>query len=122
MTAESASTRHVPKRSAMAPNIGCPRPQSRFWIAMASPKVVRSQPRSASIGNWKKPIAERGPKLIAAIRQPQMMISQGKLDTRRVGTVEVAIAGFSGGSGDPSDIFGPIKRIGCDVRFNFPDA
>ena len=44
---------------------------------MARPNVVRSQPFSASIGSWKKPIAERGPKVIAAIRQPQMMISHG---------------------------------------------
>ena len=47
---------------AMAPNTGRPRPQNRFWIAIARPKVVRSQPFSASIGSWKKPIAERGPK------------------------------------------------------------
>ena len=72
-----ASTRQVPKRSAMAPKNGRPRPQNRFWIAMARPNVVRSQPFSASIGSWKKPIAERGPKVIAAIRQPQMMISHG---------------------------------------------
>ena len=51
---------------------------------MARPKVVRSQPFSASIGNWKKPIAERGPKVSAAIRQPQMMMSHG---TDRAATV-----------------------------------
>ena len=45
---------------------------------MANPKVVRSQPVSASIGNWKKPIAERGPKDISAISDPAMMISQGR--------------------------------------------
>ena len=44
---------------------------------MARPNVVRSQPFSASMGNWKKPMAERGPKVSAAIRQPQMMISHG---------------------------------------------
>ena len=44
---------------------------------MARPNVVRSQPFSASIGSWKKPMAERGPKVSAAIRQPQMMISHG---------------------------------------------
>ena len=55
-------------------------PQNRFCSAMARPKVVRSQPFSASIGSWKKPIAERGPKVRAAIRQPQTMISQGRPD------------------------------------------
>jgi hypothetical protein len=46
-------------------------------MAIANPKVVRSHPLSASIGNWKNPIAERGPKVIAAITHPQIMISQG---------------------------------------------
>jgi hypothetical protein len=75
---DMARTRHVPNLSASAPNTGVPSPQARFWIAIARPKVVRSHPFSASIGNWKKPIAERGPKVMAAMRQPQMMISQGK--------------------------------------------
>ena len=44
---------------------------------MARPKSARDQPVSASIGNWKKPIAERGPKVKAAMRQPLAMISQG---------------------------------------------
>ena len=47
---------------------------------MARPKVVRSQPFSASMGSWKKPMAERGPNVMAAIRQPQAMISQGRPD------------------------------------------
>ncbi len=79
ITPDSASTRHVPNLSASAPKIGVPSPHARFWIAIANPNVVRSQPFSASIGNWKKPIAERGPKVSAAIRQPHMMISQGRL-------------------------------------------
>jgi hypothetical protein len=29
------------------------------------------------MGNWKKPIAERGPKVISAIRQPHAMSSNG---------------------------------------------
>lgn len=44
---------------------------------MASPKVDRSQPVSESIGSWKKPMAERGPKVSMAIRAPATMISQG---------------------------------------------
>ena len=38
---------------------------------------ARDQPVYASIGSWKNPIAERGPKVSAAIRQPLAMISQG---------------------------------------------
>jgi hypothetical protein len=45
---------------------------------MASAKVLRSQPFSSSMGSWKKPIAERGPNVSAAMRQPQTTISQGK--------------------------------------------
>ena len=41
------------------------------------PNVVRSQPRASSIGNWKKPIAERGPNVNIAIRQPQMITASG---------------------------------------------
>ncbi|MNL05447.1 hypothetical protein D3C87_1260460 [compost metagenome] len=44
---------------------------------MASPKVERSQPVSASMGSWKKPIAERGPKVMTAISDPATMIAQG---------------------------------------------
>jgi hypothetical protein len=70
--------RQVPNLSANAPKNGWPRPQQRFWMAMARPKVVRSQPVSASIGNWKKPMAERGPKVSMAIMEPAAMISQGR--------------------------------------------
>ena len=34
-------------------------------------------PVSASIGSWKKPMAERGPKVITAISDPARMMSQG---------------------------------------------
>ncbi len=46
---------------------------------MARPKVERSQPVSASIGNWKKPMAERGPNVMTAISDPAAIISQGML-------------------------------------------
>ena len=58
---------------------------------MARPNVWRSQPLSASIGSWKKPIAERGPKVSAAIRQPQMMISHGTRPAGRWVAVIVAM-------------------------------
>jgi hypothetical protein len=67
----------VPYLSAIAPKIGWPRPHIKFWIAIAMPNVARSQPVSCSIGSWKKPIAERGPKVINAITQPAATISQG---------------------------------------------
>ena len=57
---------------------------------MASPKVERSQPRSASIGSWKNPMAERGPKVITAISDPARMMSQGM-----AGRLVVVIGGFS---------------------------
>jgi hypothetical protein len=63
---------------------------------MASPKVVRSQPFSASIGSWKKPIAERGPKVIAAIRHPHAMISQGVADAVLEGAAIVMGAALVG--------------------------
>lgn len=64
------STRPVPYLSAKAPKKGWLTPQNRFWKAIARPKVERSQPRSASIGNWKKPMADRGPKVMTAISDP----------------------------------------------------
>jgi hypothetical protein len=39
-----------PKRSATAPAMGCPTPQSRFWIASAKEKMSRPQPLLTDIG------------------------------------------------------------------------
>ncbi len=101
MMPDSASTRQVPKRSAMAPKKGRPAPQKKFCSAMARPKSVRSQPFSASMGSWKKPIAERGPKVSAAIRQPQTMISHGRLlDWGRAEAATLAICALSCLAGD----------------------
>src|SRR5690606_13284086 len=89
---DMVSTRQVPKRSATAPKTGCPKPQMRFWMAIARPKVVRSQPLSSSMGSWKRPIAERGPKVMAAMMQPLMMISQGNVGSEeRAGVVETTM-------------------------------
>lgn len=44
-------------------------------MAMASAKISRPQPCSFDIGVRKKPIVERGPKLIAAITQPATITS-----------------------------------------------
>ena len=46
-------------------------------MAMAMAKSSRLQPLSVSIGIWKKPIAERGPKVRSAIRQPAAIASHG---------------------------------------------
>src|SRR5262245_35710919 len=67
----------MPKRSAIAPAIGWPSPQSRFCSATASPNTSRPQPNSRLIGWTKKPSDERGPKLSNAIRPPQTMITSG---------------------------------------------
>ena len=67
----------MPKRSAMAPAIGWPRPHNRFCSASARPKTSRPQANSRLIGWMKKPRLERGPKLNSAIRHPQMMMTSG---------------------------------------------
>ena len=53
---------------------------------------------------------------------PKFGVTTGVSASDRAKTIAVAIADSPAGSGDPSDIFRPIKRIGCDERFNFPDA
>src|SRR5262247_4504181 len=70
-------TRTVPKRSAIAPENGCAAPQIRVCIATESAKISRSQPWAAEIGVRKKPSAERGPKPIIEIRQPQTTTTIG---------------------------------------------
>src|SRR5215207_9489748 len=67
----------MPKRSAMAPAIGWPRPHNRFCSASARPKTSRPQVNSRLIGWMKKPRLERGPKLNSAIKHPQMMMTSG---------------------------------------------
>ena len=71
------STRAVPKRSAIAPAIGWPMPQRRFWIAKASANTSRPQPFAFDIGVRKNPNDERGPKLSIAISEPQMRMMAG---------------------------------------------
>ena len=44
-----------PNRSATAPNSGCPIPQARFWMAIASENSARAQPNSSAIGIWNTP-------------------------------------------------------------------
>ena len=76
------STRKAPNRSAIAPAKGWPTPQSRFWIAMAKPKVSRPQPYSVIIGSWNRPDEARGPKVIRAIRQPARTMISGETRVR----------------------------------------
>ena len=70
-------TRTVPKRSAIAPEIGWPNPHNRFWIANARPNTSRPQENSRLIGCRKKPKVERGPKVSMPIRQPHTTITSG---------------------------------------------
>src|SRR5262249_46026840 len=67
----------VPKRSASAPENGCAAPYSKVCIATDSAKTSRPQPLSLDIGVRKKPSAERGPKPMSEIRQPQTRITAG---------------------------------------------
>ena len=78
-SAPMASTRQVPNLSLTTPNSGCPIPHNRFCSAMARPKVARSQPLASSIGNWKNPIAERGPNASSEMIQAQPMATAGSL-------------------------------------------
>src|SRR5215467_14646050 len=72
----------VPKRSASAPENGCAAPYSRVCIATDSAKTSRLQPLSLDIGVRKKPSAERGPKPMSEIRQPQTRITAGVRQVR----------------------------------------
>src|SRR3954453_11231459 len=76
-TAPAHITRRVPKRSAIAPEIGWPMPHNRFWIATASPNTSRPHENSLLIGCRKNPNVERGPNVNMPIRHPQMMITSG---------------------------------------------
>ena len=68
-------------------------------MAMASAKISRPQPCSFDIGVRKKPIVERGPKLIAAMAQPAMMTS-GTERTAARATGEASVMGrIRGGEG-----------------------
>src|SRR3546814_14976381 len=59
------------------PATGTPRPHSRFWIAMARPNVLRSQPWVTVIGSRNRPKLERMPKPTMAIRQPARITTNG---------------------------------------------
>src|SRR6185503_11658287 len=76
-TAPIDSTRSEPKRSAMAPAKGVAAPQIRTWMASASANTSRPQLKADDIGVRKRPSAARGPKPIAPIRQPQMIMTSG---------------------------------------------
>ena len=52
-------------------------PHNKFWIASAIENTSRPQWLACDIGVRKKPSEERGPKLIIAIRQPQITITKG---------------------------------------------
>ena len=57
-------------RSASAPKIGCPIPQARFWMAMASENSARGQPNSSAMGIWNTPKEARTAKLSIRMMQP----------------------------------------------------
>src|SRR6202020_2093476 len=91
-SAPAQITRKVPKRSAIAPEIGCPRPHSRFWIASARPKTSRPQENSRLIGCKKKPKVERGPNVSMPIRQPHTTITSGVRQVAAAGDGSSAVA------------------------------
>src|SRR5215813_13111115 len=100
----------VPKRSASAPEKGCAAPYSRVCIATDSAKTSRLQPLSFDIGVRKKPSAERGPKPMSEIRQPQTRTTVG---VRQL-AAWIGEAGGLPGISDPSGRGGrrkPLHRL-----------
>ena len=74
------------------PTNGWAAPQTRFWMAIASAKTSRPQPFSVVMGVRKKPMVDRGPKLMTATRQPATTITgTDRQDGRSVGCVLVVI-------------------------------
>ena len=59
----------------MAPKIGWPMPQARFWMAMASENSARGQPNCSAIGIWNTPKLARMPKPTSSTTQ--LAISTG---------------------------------------------
>src|SRR3546814_9075352 len=77
MRARLAGTRPAPERWASAPATGCDTTQTRFWMAMATAKTSRPQPKSADIGARNSPKLERMPKDSTASRQPAAITTSG---------------------------------------------
>src|SRR5262245_8719155 len=75
--APAHNTRTAPKRSATPPANGWPRPHSSFWMATASENTSRPQFPDTDSGVRNCPMAERGPKLSKAMRQPQPITKAG---------------------------------------------
>ena len=69
MSAPSTIARRSPNRSAIAAKIGCPKPQARFWMAMASENSARGQPNCSEMGIWNSPKLARMPKPTSRITQ-----------------------------------------------------
>src|SRR5215207_7869910 len=75
--APTLRTRTVPKRSAIAPANGWPKPQSRFCSAIENAKTSRPQLLSSETGVMKNPREERRPNVSTAIRHPQTTSTAG---------------------------------------------
>src|SRR4051794_31603161 len=77
-------------------------PQSRFCSAKASANTSRPQPFADDIGVRKKPIDERGPNPINAIRHPHTMITAGVRQVmalaRKTWLMEIALVARQGGA------------------------
>src|SRR4051812_19598468 len=94
---------------------GSAAPQRRFWIAMANENTSRPKPSSCVMGWRKKPMAERGPNVRIAIRQPQPMISAGVRQPSDCGCATVVIPCPSGADRSESNLggdgLGPQHRL-----------
>ena len=73
--------------SAMAPKIGWPMPQARFWMAIASENSERSQPNSSAIGIWNTPKEARTAKLTMMMMQPTIRTGVNSGADRSMGSL-----------------------------------
>src|SRR5690606_36962160 len=105
------TVRAVPQRSAIAPANGWVAPHSRFWIAMASAKVSRPQPRSRLIGCRNRPKLERMPNDSRTTSDPQVMaISAARVSGWDTDSVLLARALDEGAS---SNVPRPRSMLHC---------
>ena len=101
--------------SAKAAKSGWPKPQARFWIAMARENSARGQPNSSAIGIWNTPNVARMAKPTRMTMQPAM----------RTGVTREAERGSRRGSHcwrHVAHAAGEVNRHSVTRYFTCPDA
>ena len=97
--------RRSPNFSPRAPNSGCPKPQARFWIAIARENSDRAQPKCSATGIWKTPKLARMPKLAKRMMHPATRIgASGEVLAAVIGRLRAQARGRWIGGGRGSKI------------------